>query len=258
MSSTGASAAPEMIAAAIGDLRVDQFDQRVERLHGRLRVGELAGEAAGVDRALDAPAEIKKIPTSDAVEILVHQPRQRRQRMQCALHPIRRSPARRRYFARRFLNRGFDRNRVSQRADQLPDVLRQSFADNRGGALGAHGVGDAPSHRLDVRDAPPAPAPRPAMSRALFLDAAPGDQQPQQALDGLALVQPSPRPRRLRLGETIAKAAHDAQHRLGAFEIAPHPEQIIGGAAWQIAEHAHDAARLRRAAAMSPSRSRPR
>ena len=58
-------------ARAIGDLRVDEIEQHVEIVLGRVLVRELAREAAGVDAALDAAAELVKNPAGAAVEVLV-------------------------------------------------------------------------------------------------------------------------------------------------------------------------------------------
>ena len=51
---------------------------------------------------------------------------------------------------------------------------------------------------------------------------------------------------RVGIDRAIAEAAHQPQRRLLAFEIAAEPEQIVGRAARQIAEQAHDAHLLRR------------
>ena len=128
-----------------------------------------------------------------------------------------------------------------QPTDELPDVRRQTLAEDRRGALGPHGVGASRTVGLGVADRGERQGRRRRVPR-FFFNAAPGDQQPPQPIDRLALAQALRLGvRRLGFGEPVAQAAHDAQHRLGALEIAPHPEQIVGGAAGQIAEHAHDA-----------------
>ena len=65
---------------------------------------------------------------------------------------------------------------------------------------------------------------------------APGDEHALQPLDGL----PRTLHGRVRVHDAPAEGPDDAQGRLGAFQIAAEPEEIVGGAAGQVAEHAQD------------------
>ena len=68
------------------------------------------------------------------------------------------------------------------------------------------------------------------------------DEQALQSLDRLARAVH----RRVGIDRARAEAAHEPQRRLLALEIAAEPEQIVGGSARQIAEHAHDPHLFRR------------
>ena len=52
--------------------------------------------------------------------------------------------------------------------------------------------------------------------------------------------------RRIGVDGARAQTAQQSERRLLALEIAAEPEEIVGGAARQVAEHAHDAHLLRR------------
>ncbi len=95
------------------------------------------------------------------------------------------------------------------------------------------------------------------------VDRAPGDEQRLEAVERLARAAH----RRLGIDGAGAQAAHEAQRRLGAFEIAAEPEQIVGRPARQIAEQPRDmrtsrgsaaARRCRRACRRAPTRRRIR
>ncbi len=114
-------------ARAIGDLRIDEIEQHVEIVLGRLLMRELARQPAGVDAALDAPAEFVEYPARAAVEVLVEQAGERGDRGQrfvdtvedLAIRPAARS--------------GASTMTRLQPADQLPGLLRQPLANDGGG-----------------------------------------------------------------------------------------------------------------------------
>ena len=63
----------DQIARAIGDLAVDQRQQHVEVVLAGLVIGELAGEAHGVDGALGAAAHVEETPAGGAVHVFLRE-----------------------------------------------------------------------------------------------------------------------------------------------------------------------------------------
>src|SRR4051812_43000322 len=59
------------VARAVGDLRINEIERHFEIVGGCAMQSEIAGEPERVDAALDALAEIEKMPSGEPVHILL-------------------------------------------------------------------------------------------------------------------------------------------------------------------------------------------
>ena len=134
------------VALPVGDLAVAQFEQDIEGGARRILAGELADEAAGLDRALDAPAELEEAPARELRHVLLGESRERRDDAKRRLDPLQHQR----------LGGTGRQPRVDHR-DQIverpPGIGREAVADHRrGGVRGPHQIGQC---ALEVRRATP-------------------------------------------------------------------------------------------------------
>ena len=128
------------------------------------------------------------------------------------------------------------RDALLQRRDKAGRVLRQAFANDGGGAARHADVCRDRAVLFCIGKRDGGDDLRLRASKICGRGAA-RQQHLLQALNRRARAAAG----RVQIDAAGGEAPHDAGGGFRPLQITPEPEQIVGGAAWQIAEHAHHA-----------------